>query len=359
MSSDLSRRQALRSFAALSLSLPLAPLLSGCASPSLSTPTTGATPLPDLPAPTAPLGRAHPLVGTLWHCATRQTLLTTDLAALLARHRWIMLGETHDNPDHHRFQGWCVATATAMARQQGRPLPAMVWEMITDEQAAALDSFMSGTPTAAAMGPALGWEQTGWPDWSLYQPIAESALALSLPHPLPQTAGGLSRTTTRAIARSGLDAVFSPVDQAAMALTVPLPDAVRQAQEEELRVGHCGMMPEQMLQPMLTIQTAKDAVMAHTLQTASSAATPPGSPAAQGLLIAGSGHARRDLGVPLHLSRQQADGTTLVVLCQEVEDGLTDPAAYGRATPEQADVVWFTPAAERDDPCASLKRPPA
>lgn len=341
----VSRRTLLVRGGGLAAALAVTPLLSACA----GLPSAGAD-LPDLPERTAPLRRDHPLAGRLWLTAERRESTAAELAQRLAAARWCLLGETHDNPDHHRLQAWCLAVIAAAARQAGRPRPGVAWEMIDEAQApalsAALTAAQSGQMDAAGLGPALGWAETGWPDWAMYQPVAAAALAAGL----PMRAGGLSRATTRRIAREGLAAVWSPAELEALALILPLPPAVRDGQTAELVTGHCGLMPQAMLAPMLSIQTAKDAVMAQAMRQVS-ADTGGGT----GVLIAGSGHARRDLGVPLHLLRQGENGPALVVTGVEVQDGGTDPAAYELADPARADVVWFTGAAEREDPCEGLK----
>lgn len=343
----LSRRSLLQGGAGVLLALGISPALTACAGGGQGAVTTG---LPGLPERSAPLRRDHPLAGRLWLTAERRESTAAELAQRLAAARWCLLGETHDNPDHHRLQAWCLAVIAAAARQAGRPRPGVAWEMIDEAQAPALTAALAAADTgqmdAAGLGPALGWAETGWPDWALYQPVAAAALAAGL----PMRAGGLSRATTRRIAREGLAAVWSPAELEALALTLPLPQPVQDGQTAELVTGHCGLMPQAMLAPMLSIQTAKDAVMARAMRQVS-ADTGGGA----GVLIAGSGHARRDLGVPLHLLRQGETGPALVVTGVEVQDGGTDPTAYELADPARADVVWFTGAAEREDPCEGLK----
>lgn len=339
----LSRRALLRRGAEGLLALGVTPLLTACAGGG------GGADVPALPERSAPLRRDHPLAGRLWLTAERREITAADLARRLFAARWCLLGETHDNPDHHRLQAWCLLVLADAARRSGRPAPGVVWEMIDETQApaltAALTAAAAGQLDAAGFGPALGWDQTGWPDWAIYQPIAAAALSAGL----PMRAGGLSKGTTRRIAREGLAAVWTPAELEALALTSPLPQGATDGQTAELKTGHCGLMPEAMLAPMLAIQTAKDAVMAQALRQVAAQA------GGHGVLIAGSGHARRDLGVPLHLLRQGDTGACLVVTGIEVQEGGTDPTAYELADPSRADVVWFTGAAERDDPCEGLK----
>lgn len=96
---------------------------------------------------------------------------------------------------------------------------------------------------------------------------------------------------------------------------------------------------------MRLAQRARDASLALTLLDAG------GAPAR---LIAGNGHVRRDYGVPLLLAARAPGAKVVSVGFVEVAAGATpDPESLrGRY-----DYVWFTPAVEREDPCAGLRMP--
>ena len=72
------------------------------------------------------------------------------------------------------------------------------------------------------------------------------------------------------------------------------------------------------------------------------------------ILIAGTGHARTDRGVPWYHPRARAGKEGRIVMFIEVEDGNTDRQSYVPLDPDggpAADFVIFTPRAERGDPC--------
>lgn len=74
------------------------------------------------------------------------------------------------------------------------------------------------------------------------------------------------------------------------------------------------------------------------------------------VLIAGDGHVRRDLAVPLYLSATH--GMACAVGMLEVEDGKNNPVDYfdGNAGDiREFDFVRFTPRWDRPDPCAGFK----
>jgi uncharacterized iron-regulated protein len=77
------------------------------------------------------------------------------------------------------------------------------------------------------------------------------------------------------------------------------------------------------------------------------------------ILIAGNGHVRADRGVPWHIRQRQPGAEVLSVLLVEVEAGKTDPASYLPRDPNgkpAADLLIFTPRAERADPCEKLRK---
>jgi uncharacterized iron-regulated protein len=117
-----------------------------------------------------------------------------------------------------------------------------------------------------------------------------------------------------------------------------------------MRQAHCSMMPESMLDAMVLVQRARDAMLASQTHAALAGAD-------SVVLIAGNGHARKDRGVPRYLERAYGVGTAVLALLEVRSDvhelrGLApDDAADGLPY----DYVWLTPRASDEDPCASLR----
>lgn len=285
------------------------------------------------PAPTAPLDRDHPLVGKVWLPASGQFISVDELVARARAADAVLLGETHDNADHHALQAWMLGRLLEGSRR-----PLVAFEMIDAGQEDALRRHLEAHPgDAAGLGPALGWEKSAWPDWALYRPIAAAALAAGA----PLSSANLTRDQVRAIAKG----------EAAEALP-PLPAEQVALMENEIRGGHCGMLPEAAVAPMVRVQRSRDAVMAESL--ARGLAEGRGA-----VLIAGAGHVRTDHGVPLALARKAPEARILALAFLEVKPGETDPAAHGTLfdSPRPPfDAVWFTPRAEREDQCEAFKR---
>jgi uncharacterized iron-regulated protein len=287
-------------------------------------------------------GLDHPLVGRIWDVAAERFVDAVALVSRLARAPFVLLGEQHDNPDHHRLQARVVAALAAAGRR-----PAVAFEMLAPEQGPPLAAHLAAAPRdAAGLGEAVGWSRSGWPEWRLYQPIAEAALAAGL----PLVPANLPAAAARALAR-GEPGTLDPALAAAYGLDRPLAPAVEAAMAAEIRESHCGHAPERLVPGMILAQRARDARMAESLLAAG---------AADGaVLITGNGHARADRGVPAALRRHRPGVAVASLAFLEVApDGLTPPAytaRFGDRLP--FDYVWFTPRADDEDPCEKFRQP--
>lgn len=256
-----------------------------------------------------------------------RTLTRAEAIARLAAADHVLLGEKHDNAEHHRLQAEIVRELAARGRG-----PALVLEMLDDSQAPLLAMWRANRPPdMGAFVTSVGWR---WNDWPLYEPILRAALEADL----PIVAGNLAREATRGVMRDG----YASLGALRPALDRPLPDGAEAALLDQLEASHCGHVPRERLGPMLRVQRARDASMA-----AAMAAQP------QSVLIAGAEHVRTDRGVPWVL-RELAPGKRVIALAfVELRDGEPPPAAL------PFDLVWFTPPAERGDPCAQFAPRPA
>lgn len=282
-------------------------------------------------------GAGHSLVGKVFSCQRGTFVSPEALAADLASLPFALLGEIHDNPDHHRLQAWVLAELLRRGRQ-----PVVVMEMLDDLQAAAIATHRA-TPGAAAssFGDAVAWGQSGWPAWETYRPIAEAAFSGGA----PLTWGNVTRKTARRAGFEGLEVMGAEwLDE--VHLSRPLAPALAAALAEEIREGHCGMLPAEMVPPLAKVQRLRDAHMASRLVAEGQVRG--------GVLIAGGGHVRRDRAVPWYLARlapELAYGTLTLV---EVEPGKVTPSDYAPTFPDgrpATDYLWFTPGATRPDPC--------
>ncbi len=299
--------------------------------------------------------RDHPLAGTIWRGDGSQTDRATLTGAVLAAD-YILLGEIHTNPDHHRIQALLIGELAAADRR-----PAIVFEMIPAGLQAQLDAHLAASPAdAGGLGPAVDWEERGWPDWSIYRPIAEAALGAGL----TLKAGDLDRNLLQKIGKTGA-AALDPDLSKRYGLDRPLDPALETGLLAVLRESHCDLLPEAALKPMLTVQRARDGALADAMISAG---------ADEGaVLIAGTGHVRRDWAAAAVIAARAPQATIVSVALIEVDeahstfadyeftsDGAANdaappanPPAYPSANPP-FDYVVFTPRADLTDHCAEL-----
>jgi len=291
------------------LSLCLVGLLTACQSHPVQPP----------PAPIAPQGRDHAELGVIRDLASGQTLTPQQLVERLATAPRVLVGEQHDNPDHHALQLWLMRQLAAQ-RAQG----SLLMEMINPNQQANVDAVQAAARAGEVpsdLFKALAW-QANW-DWSVYGALVTYAVK----QPYPLLAANLDRAQIMQIykQRPTLEGTAS---------TTPY---VQTTLLNDIRESHCGLLPETQMPAMLAVQQQRDRRMAERLLSASAPA----------VLLAGAFHVRKDLGVPLHLSDLGAKDGNVVLILAEV--GKTVSA-------ESADYVWYTAAQPEQDHCAKLRR---
>jgi len=244
-------------------------------------------------------------------CTTRAQSPSPDtLLARLMPTPLLLVGEQHDAPEHQQLQRALVQALAARGQ-----LAAVVMEMA---EAGRDTRGLPDDADEAAVRAALGWDgRHNWP-WPTYGPVVMAAVRAGV----PVFGGNLPRGRMReAMGDATLDA--------------SVPRQVLTRQREAIRVGHCDLLPETQLAPMARIQLARD----RSLAQVSSAQVKAGRTV---LLIAGNGHVRSDLGVPLHLGPGQAHR---VIVARAGKAGLDVPA----------DALWDTPALPETDHCAVLR----
>jgi len=284
------------------------------------------------------LDRDHPLVGKVWERAGGAMVDPGVAVAAVARADFVLLGEKHDNPDHHRLQAETILSIVRAGRK-----PSVALEMLEPDQDSVVTAYRSsGAGDATKLGAALGWDKSGWPPWSTYLPIAEVAFA----HALPIVSANLPRALVRSIAHGGTGSLDArEIDR--LGLARPLAPALETSLEDELRASHCGQLPEAMIAPMALAQRARDGHMADRMLTASGPV----------VLIAGAGHVRSDRGVEALLLAARPTARVVSVAFVEVEGPLKSPEDYAARFGARSlpfDFVWLTPRANDEDPCAAF-----
>ena len=287
------------------------------------------------------LGVDHPLTGRIWDVSTAGFVDNQTLVRRLTHARFVLLGEKHDNPDHHVLQAKLIRQMIKFGRR-----PAVAFEMFNVDDAFAIARHLTGAPgDAAGLGAAVGWEKRGWPDWELYQPIAEAALEAGL----PVVATDLSPATLSRLRRGGV-AALEDATVRRLQLDRPFPKDMLKKMTEDIRSSHCGHASDALIETMVHIQRARDARIAQSM-----IASDHGDGT---VLVAGAGHARKDYGVPTHLAVTATGQLVISVAFVEVAKAAARPEEYAAkfgSTRFPFDYVWFTPRLDDLDPCESFK----
>lgn len=225
----------------------------------------------------------------------------------------ILLGEQHDAPEHQKIH----AQVVEILSRRGN-LTALALEMV--EQGRNTEG-LSPRSDATAVRRALRWNDAAWP-WKLYGPAVMAAVVDGI----PVFGANLPRSDMQAAMQdSSLDTRLTP--------------QALQAQQSAIRAGHCNLLPEAQITPMTRVQIARDRAMAQALLDNA-------RPGGVVLLLAGSGHVDRQVGVPLHLPTGfRAQAVRLL------------PGGNAASPPPPGfDVVWPTPPAPAKDHCAELRK---
>ncbi len=288
-------------------------------------------------------GREDPRAGRIFDVARAGWIEESALLDALARADFVLLGERHDHPDHHRLQARVVRELVTRGRR-----PAVAFEMLNADDASAVALVSANTQgdlaaRAEALRQAVRWDESGWPDWALYAPVFEAALAAGL----SIVPANLARVEASAIGRGGAEAL-TPARRAVLGLDEPLDPATFEALAEQIREAHCGYAPEAALARMVDVQRAWNAQLAASLVAAATGANTDGG----AILIAGNEHVRRDRGAPRRLAELAPDARVATLGLIEIDP--RDPGGLPDAS-APFDYVWLTPRLDLEDPCDAYR----
>ena len=256
-----------------------------------------------------------------------------DLYAGLARRKIVLLGESHANPEHHRWQLQVIA---ALYGQRSDLV--LGFEMFPRRLQPVLDRWVAGELSQAQFLEASEWRQVWRFDPELYLPIFHFArmnrvrmLALNVDEALVRRVGAEG---WQAVPQAERDGVTDPAPAE--------PDyraALRRVFEGH---GEPGTEPPPFdaarFERFLEAQLTWDGAMAQALVKASSGA---GAAAPLVIGVVGEGHIENRYGIPHQLASLGLDDVAVLLPwgperdCSEIKSGVAD-ALFGVAEPEPA-----------------------
>jgi uncharacterized iron-regulated protein len=243
----------------------------------------------------------------------------------------VLLGEVHDNPVQHGLRLEVLRRAFEAGWRPAIAMEQFDREHQVDIERARMERPLDADYLIEKAATEHGKSMNGW-NWEYYRPY----VALALQYGVPLLAANLSRHDAQKLIELGNSAVFDDSMEHLLGLDRQRPSLL-EAQENEIDLGHCHALPKEQLPAMARAQLARDAVMAGVLREHGAVGV---------VLLAGDGHARRDIGVPTWF-----DPTTLARAFAVAFLERGDPTPPASAF----DAVVLTDAAPRPGRCATLR----
>ena len=277
----------------------------------------------------------------IWDVRAARWASEPELVGALANVRYRLLGELHDNPEHHAIRARLIRELAARG-----PHPAIVMEQFDLDRDEALRAAQASSVDAEKLADAGRLDRVGWL-WPMHKPILEAAIAEHLPVRAANLPRSFFRRDVHARSENDTSATWYPRLHAAR-----WTESQAAELHDDILASHCGKVPESAVPAIVLAQRVRDAAMAQALVDAATASG--------AVLIAGDGHVRADLGVPVYLHTQgmaDADARSLSVGFVEVSAEEEKAGDFPRAVVADHpgfDYIVFTPPAAREDPCAGM-----
>ena len=265
----------------------------------------------------APLEQEHSLVGEIWNVNRNSWSSYSEMIDDIHKKKHVFLGEKHDNPDHHYWQSKILKSINNDR--------VVAFEMLSSDQ-----EPKNEISTFNRFADQVGWAQSGWPEFSIYASIFETAFENNVPivfaHPPRKDVMQLMKEGANDEQRRWLDAGNTIADSEVENL------------REEIVASHCGHASGEMVDMMVNAQQFKDAYMAKSILNTER----------KSVLIAGTGHTRKAIGVPRFFN----EDSVVVVHMVEVVPNQEEVDFYQ----QRADYLIFTPRMSNEDPCDLFRK---
>jgi len=281
----------------------------------------------------------HPLAGKIWDMRNHSFIKESVLLSSTNQADVLLLGETHDNPVHHKNQLRLYKAKIASGH-----LPALMMEQLNADDQQALDWTLSGESSEETLERAS--RLIRFSDLHAYQPF----LATAIENRLPVIAANISTQRSQPVIWNGF-AAYDADELKHLVVEKVWSEARQKFLVENMGGAHCGKLRDELREGLTRGQRLRDALMVDSAISSVGRSV---------VGIVGSSHARWDIGLPLYFAARAPEARIITVGFLEVSPGLTSPDVYeaDSATGELPyDFVWFTPRVDRVNPCANLLEP--
>lgn len=252
---------------------------------------------------------------------TGQALRFDDVVARVGAYRVIVVGEQHDQLNHHEAQRRIVEVAGA-----GGPGLVVGLEMLSWDTQGVVDQLNRGDVDVKGFAAAVEWEKAWGFDYGLYAPLLQTGrdvgarfLALNAPKEL-----------VRSLRKNGVDGL-APADLDRLP-ELDLGDVLHRRWFEGIFRGAGHPLKDEELDGFYRAQVLWDEAMADR----AAAAVKDG--ARQVVVIAGAGHVAAGRGIPQRVERR-LEGSVLTILPLTVDAGSVDEALRSALENADADIL--------------------
>ena len=280
------------------------------------------------------------LIGKIWDVKNEKFIDHQQLFKNISTSHYILLGETHDNLQHHNDHALLIQQIAAI-----QPHTAIAMEMVNSDQVNAIDKAKI-TSTNDLLN-ILENSNNNWDYRKYYASVFDSIFNAKL----TIIAADLDKPELMNILRGGF--AYAPKQIQQLIQNNPLTDQAQESLKLEIEATHCGMATDNMTKAMMLGQQVRDANIAINLFKTSHEGAP------EVVLISGSGHIRRDRGVPMYLHSLDPANNIVSVAWLEVNNEYPNPGDYAAQWSQSQlpfDFVVFTQQTERTDPCEEMKK---
>jgi len=220
-----------------------------------------------------------------------------------AKCRFVLVGESHTDADHHKAQAAIIEAIAATGRQV-----VVGFEMFTRDNQKNIDPFTAGKTSDADFQVDANWKTQWGYDYNLYKPVFDVIKARGL----RMAALNVPRDWVRQVGRKGPDALTA--DQKSW---VPMVDTTNKDHRSYFTamIGGHPDMPEAQFNNMYAAQVTWDTGMAKSAKDFMSWRGD-----ATMVILAGSGHVAYGQGIAYRLA-QMGETSRLLVVCLDKRPG--------------------------------------
>lgn len=210
------------------------------------------------------------LIDQIWDPKREAFISVRELIDQLEQSPIILIGERHGFSPHQNRAAFILKALADRGRY-----PTLALEMLEPAQEPVINAYRARNPEyARGLGIALDWANTGWPDWSFYEPIFDAAFAAKL----PIVGADLPSAQQREIELNGWEGQ-------------PSASHILSTWREDMLKAYCGSINDQEAERLALKQWQRDLSMAEVADAAGDV-----------LLLCGRQHVRAEIGIPAFLT---------------------------------------------------------